>query len=244
VLESQLTEFHAPAFPYAARRREDEARTPLQLAWLHKTYNLARRMDVERFSEGKLEKALDELKALLHAAEEIGHVPEILQRAGVRFLAVEALPSSKIDGVCFWLNANSPAIAVSLRYDRIDHFWFTLLHELHHIKFGHAKKAAILDTNVMEDDGVSKEELLVDWSAANFLVPHDELDSFITRVRPSFGANQIKDFSKRMGVHMGIVVGQLQYRDAIGFRQYRNTLVKVRSILTQTATYDGWGMMA
>ena len=44
----------------------------------------------------------------------------------------EALPSSKIDGVCLWLDQHSPVIGMSLRFDRIDNFWFVLGHEIEH----------------------------------------------------------------------------------------------------------------
>lgn len=244
VLETQLVDFHSPDFPYGARKRDDETKTPLQLAWIHRTYNLAQQMHVERYSEVRLQKALDELKPLLYAPEEIRQVPEILRKAGVRFLVVETFPGSKIDGVCLWLDAKSPVVAVSLRYDRIDHFWFTLLHELHHVKYGHGKKKAILDTDVMEEDNVSKEEQQADQGATAFLIPQDELNNFIARVRPLFSTSQIKGFSKRMGIHMGIVVGQLQHHKIIGYGRNRNTLVKVRKMLTQTAIQDGWGMVA
>ena len=244
ILEAQLSAFHSSKFSYAARKRDDEAKTSLQLAWLHRTYNLAKRMHVEKYSEAKLRNALTELKPLLYVEEEIRQIPEILRRAGVRFLVVEALPSSKIDGVCFWLNAKSPVVAVSLRYDRIDHFWFTLLHELHHVKFGHGKNRAILDTNGMEDGDISAEERDADDGATNFLVTPEEIDNFVARVQPLFSAAQIKGFAKRVGVHMGIAVDQLQHRNVINYNRNRNALVKVRNIICQTSTYDGWGMVA
>jgi HTH-type transcriptional regulator/antitoxin HigA len=66
-------------------------------------------------------------------AEDLRHIPRVLAKAGIRFLVVEASPNTKIDGVCLWLDKTSPVIAMSLRYDRIDWFWFTLLHEIDHV---------------------------------------------------------------------------------------------------------------
>lgn len=244
VLEAQLDSFYASKFRYAARKHEDDSKAPLQLAWLHRTYNLAKRMQVENYTKTKLHKAFDELKSLLGAEEEIRHVSKILGRAGVRFLAVEALPTSKIDGVCFWLNSKSPVIAVSLRYDRIDHFWFTLLHELHHVKYGHGKKEAILDTDLMINSDVSTEERQANEGAVRFLIPPEEMEDFINCTQPSFNTNKIKAFAEYNGVHMGIVVGHLQHRKLIAYSRNRKTLVKVRYIVTQSSTYDGWGMGA
>lgn len=244
VLEAQIRDFHLHKFKWAARKKDDETKVPWQRAWFYRTSNLAWRMHVEQYSEAKLQKAFDELKPLLYAPEEIRHVPEILRKAGIRFLVIEGFPGSKIDGGCLWLDAKSPVVAMSLRLDRIDNFWFTLLHELHHVKYRHGKQIAILDTDITDNDGISEEERLANEGAAAFLVPQDELENFIARVRPLFSTSQIKGFSKRMGVHMGIVVGQLQNRGIIEYSRNRNAFVKVRAILTQTAAHDGWGMVA
>jgi HTH-type transcriptional regulator/antitoxin HigA len=55
-----------------------------------------------------------------------------LASAGVRLVFVEHLTGTRIDGGAMWLN-DIPVIALSLRYDRIDWFWFTLMHELSHV---------------------------------------------------------------------------------------------------------------
>ena len=243
VLEAQLKDFATP-IPFAARRKDDQAKTSLQLAWLHRTYYLSRRLVVERFSDARLQKALDELKPLLHSAEDVRKVPEVLSKAGVRFLIVEALPGSKIDGACFWLDSRSPVVAISLRYDRIDHFWFTLLHELQHIRLGHGKSQPILDTDVIKNDSVSEDERKADEAAGSYMIPPAELEEFISRVKPLISTRHIRDFADRVGVHMGIVVGQLQHRNVIDWGRNRNSLVKVRSIITEAATYDGWDMVA
>ena len=60
-------------------------------------------------------------------------------------MVVEALPGSKIDGACFWLDPTTPVIAMSLRFDRIDNFWFVLRHELEHVLQRHGQSAPVLD---------------------------------------------------------------------------------------------------
>ena len=68
----------------------------------------------------------------------MGH---ILAESGVRFVIVEALPQAKIDGVCFWLDKQAPVIGLSMRYNRIDNFWFVLRHEIEHVLKGHGRDA-------------------------------------------------------------------------------------------------------
>jgi HTH-type transcriptional regulator / antitoxin HigA len=101
----------------------------LQWAWLYRAKQLANSVGAAPYSERKLREALSKLEQLLLAAEEIRHVPKFLADAGVHFVIIEFLPGAKIDGATFWLG-ESPAIAMSLRYDRIDNFWFVLLHEM------------------------------------------------------------------------------------------------------------------
>jgi HTH-type transcriptional regulator/antitoxin HigA len=44
-----------------------------------------------------------------------------------------------------------------------------------------------------------------------------------------------------MGVHPGVVVGQLQHRGELEYRHNRDMLVNVRDHLIGVALTDGWG---
>ncbi|NJL20730.1 MAG: hypothetical protein HC895_07860 [Leptolyngbyaceae cyanobacterium SM1_3_5] len=46
---------------------------------------------------------------------------------------VTHLPQTYLDGAALLLPDGTPVVALTLRYDRIDNFWFVLLHELGHI---------------------------------------------------------------------------------------------------------------
>ena len=113
--------------PYAAKKTvASTATTPAQLAWLYRVRSIAENLLVPEFSFGKLRAALPKLKELMIAPETARRVARILVDCGVRFVIVETLKSAKIDGVCFWLDKSSPVIGLSVRYDRIDNFWFVL----------------------------------------------------------------------------------------------------------------------
>ena len=60
------------------------------------------------------------------------HAVEFLNQHGIILVVVPAVPGSHIDGAAF-LDSGVPIVALTLRFDRIDYFWFTLLHELGHI---------------------------------------------------------------------------------------------------------------
>ncbi|MBX3177862.1 MAG: HigA family addiction module antidote protein [Candidatus Hydrogenedentes bacterium] len=246
LLEQELAAFFTPEdLGFAARRSGDEAKEPLQLAWLYRAHHLARTLPAEPFSETALARAFPELKTLLRDPADLVRLPEILARAGVRILIVEALPTSQIDGVCFWLDQKMPVVALSTRLDRIDNFWFTLMHELMHVKYGHGRERAMLDVDILgRKDDIPKEERLANEGAAEFCVPQAELEAFIAHTRPGFSMAKITAFAEDIQAHPGLVVGQLQHRGVIEYRQHRGALKKVRSALLADVAFDGWGEVA
>ena len=58
---------------------------------------------------------------------------EILAELGVALQIVPHLPRTYLDGAAMWVDGDRPVIGLTIRYDRIDNFWFTLLHELAHL---------------------------------------------------------------------------------------------------------------
>ena len=208
---------------------------------------LAQGVTARPFSHSHLNEAIRKLQALAENAEDARHVPKLLADAGVRFLIIEPLPNTRIDGACFWLDDKSPVIVLSLRYDRIDSFWHTLMHELGHIISGDGPDGHwILDTDIAGEDlpdpsQKPEHEQRADQFGVAALVPQDELEDFITRVRPLYSAMRIQGFANRVKVHGGIVVGQLRHRGEIEYRHHRRFLTPVRQLVTQVALTDGWG---
>jgi len=235
--------------PHAAKKTHVSVdATPSQLAWLYRVKEIASEMLVSKYTTASGSAAIDKLLPLRCAAEEIRKVPRILAEAGIRFVIVEGLPSAKVDGACFWLDDKSPVIGLTTRYDRIDNFWFVLRHELEHVVLGHGKSAAILDANLEGSRAgtgtdVSEEERLANQAGAEFCVPSKKLDGFIARKDPIFAEKDIIGFARTLGVHPGLVAGQLQ-RATGQYNRFRDHLVRVRSIVAQGATVDGWGDIA
>jgi HTH-type transcriptional regulator/antitoxin HigA len=224
------------------------ATTPTQLAWLHRVRQIAQEMVVPRYSREALLDALPKLSDLLSAPEEARHAPRILAEAGVRFLLVESLPSAKIDGACLWLNDAAPVVAMTLRYDRIDNFWFVLRHELEHVLRGHGRGAAIVDAELEGDragsgQDIPEEERQANEAASAFCVPKKDLDSFIARKQPVFADRDIIGFAAKRQLHPGLVAGQLRHRTK-RWDLFSKHLVKIRFAIAPSATVDGWGDVA
>ena len=255
VLEQRVMHFYGltsldqdPHFwPFAARASIVEEPSRAHWAWLFRAKYLARAVQANKYTSERLEQAIVRLKALLPNAEDIRHVPKILSESGVRFLILEPLANTRIDGACFWLDRASPVVVLSLRYDRIDGFWFTLLHELGHVMHRHGLTGhESVDTNLVGTGAKAFDEKpaieqLVDKFAVEHLVPRKTLDYFIARVKPLYYKAKISDFARHNGVHPGIVVGQLQFRKEIPYSHNREMLVSVKDIITSSALSDGWG---
>jgi len=234
-----------PYLDHAAKKTDyDEAPPAEQLAWLFRVKQIAKTLKVSKYSEENLRAALTKLKQLLIDPEEIRHAPRLLAECGVRLIFVEALPSSKIDGVTFWLDSNSPVIGMSLRLDRIDNFWFVLPHEIEHVLNKHGQQKEIIDVDMKcgTEEFVPTEENIANKAAAEFCLPQKDMDSFVARKDPFFSDRDLRGFAQIMKVHPGIVAGQLQHKTG-DYRRFKAYQVKVRPFALSGAIFDGWGQV-
>lgn len=255
-VEAALTRFFgAPSvqeieiLPHAAKKTNvAESVTAIQLAWLYRVREITSEMIVPRYSASALRAALPALSELRVSAEAVRKVPRILGEAGVRFAIVEGLPGAKIDGVCFWLGEAMPVVAMTLRLDRIDNFWFVLRHELEHVLQGHGKEKVTVDAELEGERagvgaGIPDDERIANEAAAEFCVSQSAMDRFIKRKEPFFAERDLLGFARTIGVHPGLVAGQLQHRTG-RYDRFRTHQVKVRSHVAPSATVDGWGDIA
>ncbi|PKN17697.1 MAG: addiction module antidote protein, HigA family [Deltaproteobacteria bacterium HGW-Deltaproteobacteria-6] len=232
--------------PYAARCSRQEIPSASLNAWLVRAKQLAICVDAKPFSVKSFSNCLAQLKKLMPSLQEVRHVPRILAENGIRFLVLEHLPQTSVDGVTFWLDNKSPVIVLSLRSDRIDNFWYTLAHELGHVKRKDGLTDVIIDTNLVGNeyylnDIQSEAEQQANLFAADFLINQSDLNNFIARVRPLYGTTKIIGFAQRIGVHPAIVIGQLQFKGEIPWSSFRKMLDKMRHVLIPSALTDGWG---
>ena len=235
--------------PHAAKKTAVFAEaTPVQIAWLYRVKQIASEMLVPRYSPSAVRLAIEKLSDLLSAPEEARKAPAILSDCGIRFVIVEQLKGAKIDGVCLWLNDFAPVIGMSMRFDRVDNFWFVLRHELEHVLRGHGRTAVMLDAELEGQragigDEIPDEERVANQAAADFCVPKKQMDMFIARKAPFFAERDLLGFARTLQIHPGLVAGQLQHRTGRNDR-FRAHQVKIRSFVAPSAIVDGWGDVA
>jgi len=233
----------APRLRFAARKSTNyDAVLPEQEAWCCRALEVAEGMrDVPKFSKTQFEKSLAELRALGRTSQTVSRIPDALRKLGIRFLIVEHLPRTKIDGAAFWLNKSRPVVVLSLRYGRIDHFLFTLFHELSHIRH---EDSISLDNDILNETKpkrASEIEERANRESAELLVPPGRLAALIDRSEGRIGKSEIVKFATEIGIHPGVVLGHLQHRGAIGWSACRELLAPVRDSIVKACVTDGWG---
>lgn len=231
-----------PDLRYATKKTDSESPiTPIQRAWIRRVVQIAsEQVTTARYTPAATRNAVENLSSLLLSAEEARKVPRILSECGIRFVIVEPLKSGKIDGVCLWLDDKSPVIALSMRFDRIDNFWFVLRHEIEHVLRGHGKKSPVIDSELDVTCSISQEEREANEAAADFCVPQQRMDQLIARKGSMVSKLDLLGFANTIRVHPGIVAGQVQRRTG-RFNTFREHQVKIRSIVSPGAAVDGWG---
>jgi HTH-type transcriptional regulator / antitoxin HigA len=221
--------------------------TPVQYVWLHRVRKIAETMECPLYSKKALEESLGQIRAHMLDKDDLRNIPSILWKCGVRFVLVEALPGSKIDGVCVWLG-DQPVIGMTLRLDRPDNFCFVLRHECEHVLREDGKEITFapvdeFDTSAVDDGDELDCEKLANEAATDFCVPRHLLESFIARKSPFISERDVLSFAARVEVHPSIVIGQIQKktRNYAWLRKYQTS---VKQNILDWRYKDGWGFQA
>jgi len=207
--------------------RSSEHRGPewsSKVAWAKRVEQLAKPKvaKLPAFSLASLKKRIPALLKLAETEEGVAEVPAFLAKLGIGFIILPHLPKTYLDGAILPVDGH-PVVALSIRYDRIDNFWFTLLHEIAHCLKGHY---VFIEQNGEDEDDADRD-------AAEWLIPAAEFEAFVAKSGPRYTMPEIERFAKALKRHPGIVVGQLQKRvEGFGYSNGRTALVKVRHQLT------------
>ncbi len=216
-------------------RRTDAATIdmPSIKAWLRKTEIESSKKTCSSFESTKLNRNISNLISLSANEHTISIVPQRLCELGIRLVFVRHLPKTRVDGTAFWLDDKSPVIALSLRYDRIDNFWFTLMHEVAHILDGYQKTPLHVDDTNAKPQNETETEKKANQTAKNWLIPQKDYNTFVEKNNRYFSRRVILEFANNLGIHPGIIVGRLQFEGLIPYTNLRNLLGKIRPIFAE-----------
>lgn len=134
-------------------------------------------------------------------------IGQILLDLGIVLVYERSIPGMKLDGAVFRLGTGNPAIALSLRYPRLDHFWFTLMHELAHVSL----HSETLSTPILDDMDAKTGDLIekqADRLAGASLISRSAWRS--CQAMYSQNDDEVRSFAAQVGVHPAIVAGRIR----------------------------------
>lgn len=139
---------------------------------------------------------------------------DLLDENGIALVYLGHLPRTYLDGAALRLVDGGPVIGLTLRYDRIDNFWFTLLHELAHVGLhmdADAQESGFLDDhNLREIETSSGESMEKDadrWAQDALIPPEIWTQSFVLFDRTPMS---VIDLAAEAGVHPAVVAGRVR----------------------------------
>lgn len=221
-------QFGAAAFRRALHGEAQSPTTRYALyAWLARVIQTARerRPRLGRFDERVLSQSL--LKELAHLSwSQRGPLlaVEYLERHGIAVVIEPALKGTRLDGAALRDMDGTPIIALTLRHDRLDNFWFTLLHEVAHLwKHVGSDDAFLDDLDVQSED---RREAEANRLAREAFIPRliwKRSDAYISPSKES-----IDRLSRELKIHPAIIAGRL--RKETGNYQQFSELVGVNEV--------------
>ncbi len=158
--------------------------------------------------------SLDFMRQLSHlSAEKNGPLlaRDFLKDHGIALVIEPHFPQTYLDGATMSANGKHPIIGLTLRYDRVDNFWFTLMHELAHISL-HYDQGANFFYDDLDNTAVNDErEAAADRLAGEALIPEGKWESSPARLVPSPIAAE--SLARELGIHVAIVAGKMRHEN-------------------------------
>ena len=132
---------------------------------------------------------------------------QFLRDRGIAVEIVPHLPRTHLDGAAMKSEDGRPVIGLTLRYDRIDNFWWVLMHELAHAIFHLDDSPAFIDD--LRLDSTDETEQQADRFAQDALIPREawEASGLTERLSPM----EVIGLSQQLGIHPAIVAGRARH---------------------------------
>ena len=200
-----------------AGRLNDRADRYAVSAWCMRVTALARRIRLETpFEQRSFAPAVLRDVARLSFFEDGPLLArEFLMKHGIHLVVVPHLARTYLDGGAFLLSDGSAIVGLTLRHDRLDNFWFTLLHELAHLARHLSDECRLLvdDLDLCStngEGGIGHAEKEADEMASTALVPRRYWTVLEPAEIPS--ASDVLCLAAKLKVHPALVAGRIRFK--------------------------------
>lgn len=158
---------------------------------------------------------------------------DAVREIGIRVVTESGLPGMSVDGASLHTKDTGPVLAMTLRHDRLDNFWFTLLHEIGHIAL-HLNQPSndVFVDSEEEENEESELEAEANAFAKDSLIPRDVWLRSDAHRRGDEGS--VINLAKQLKIHAAIVAGRIRFEreefrifnDVIGFGEVRSSIFR------------------
>lgn len=137
---------------------------------------------------------------------------QFLGSYGITLVIEPHFAKTYLDGAAILINKENPVIGLTLRHDRLDNFWFTLMHELAHLSlhFNEGIELFFDEIEGIKIINLDEKEREADNLAEEALLPKAKWEVSPARLVPSVMA--AKSLAKELGVHPAIIAGQIRHK--------------------------------
>lgn len=176
------------------------------------------------------EKFLRELVLLSRLEDGPKKALAALREIGVAVVIEEHLARTKLDGAAMIAGNGKPVIGLTLRFDRLDNFWFTLMHELVHVWKHLSNPGEVFLDRLMDKESTEAIEREANRFARDLLISRSAWKSAQVRQMPTKAG--ILAFASELRIHPAIVAGRIQkeqenfavFTDLVGRGEVRDML--------------------
>ena len=136
---------------------------------------------------------------------------DFLEEQGIAVVIEPHLPKTYLDGAAMFGRSGAPVIGLTLRENRLDNFWFTLIHELVHVwkHLDPENRRAIADENIEKADETEAIEREANDLASESLIPRAVWRRSAARLKPS--TQSIQALARELQIHPAIVAGRVRH---------------------------------
>lgn len=207
LLPAQQTRLRAPMHQSGSRLMDDYA----LLTWHAAVVKKARKINFKSaYVKGSLtDERLKEVARLSRFEQGPRLAQEFLADMGIALVFENHFKKTYLDGAAM-VDGDRPVVALTLRHDRLDNFWFALLHELMHVKEHLGPDRSFIADNL--EDKIhqqSQEEREADEGAREILIPRAEWVASDLSNFPTM--NAAIALADKLRIHPTIVAGRVRF---------------------------------
>ena len=224
--------------PAALYRKANFRSAPLTdnnalLAWGARVFKKSTKIKVPiKYKKGTVDLAFMRTVVQL-SAKENGPIlaRDYLKRCGIKLVIEPHLPKTHLDGAVLFVDINNPVIGLTIRHDRPDNFWFTLMHELAHIALHNDNDIESFYDEELQSKSkglvrIDPKEKEADTLAEEAILPNNKWAISAAKYTPSpMAAESLAD---ELGIQTAVIAGIIQFKHQNFF--YLNKLVNDKNL--------------